>query len=367
MKMNRSAQTALYALAIAVCGSILFVGAIQLVMKSVTAPTVPAQSESENGVPPLANAPAMDTARTAESYADDHTLDWAYPNAAPDPNAEPDPAQTFTALGSPTGMKLTMQQINDPFSPPDWFPDDHAPMPNSVSHGRPPQVRACMQCHLANGEGHPESSSIAGLTVAYIIEQTHAFRDDNRNNSRSTNMVVVAKNIAEEDLQQAAVYFAAIKPSGMKWVRVVETAEAPASHVVSGGGRYFDKNSSATVPVPPTQIFEVAENDEVKLRNPQVGFVAFVPPGSIEKGRVVALGSHGRMRTCASCHGEGLKGHEDVPPLAGRSPTYLVRQMSDIRIGARKGPNVKDMEDIVGKMSNEDIVNVAAYMASLNP
>ena len=137
--------------------------------------------------------------------------------------------------------------------------------------------------------------------------------------------------------------------------------------MVSGGGRFFDVKPRITVPVPPTQIFEVAENDEVKLRNPHIGFVAFVPSGSIEKGRIVALGSRGRMRTCGSCHGEDLKGHEDVPALAGRSPTYMVRQMNDMRIGARKGVALGQMKEIIDKLSAQDIVNVAAYIASLKP
>jgi cytochrome c553 len=148
---------------------------------------------------------------------------------------------------------------------------------------------------------------------------------------------------------------------------VVQTASAPPSHVVSGGGRYFDSGAHKPVPVPPTQIFEVAENDGVKLRDPHVGFVAFVPQGSLGKGRVVALGSRGKMKACSSCHGDGLKGHEDVPPLAGRSPTYMVRQMSDMAIGARKGPALGKMQEIIGKLSAQDMVNVAAYAASLKP
>lgn len=306
-------------------------------------------------------------AGAALAASQSHTLDWAYPNAPPNAPVPPEAKGNFTAAGAAKTMKLTMKQINDPFSPPDWFPKEHAPMPAAVVHGHAPQVRACMQCHLANGEGHPESATIWGLTANYIIEQTHAFRDGNRNNSRSTNMVAVAKNISEADLRQAAAYYAAIRRSPQKWLRVVESPTAPPSHVVAGGGRFFDKNAKGTVPVPPTRIFEVAENDEVTLRNPHVGFVAFVPPGSIAKGRVVALGSRGRMRTCASCHGEDLRGHDDAPALAGRSPTYMVRQMSDMKIGARKGPALGKMKDIIPKLSEQDIVNVAAYTASLPP
>ena len=40
---------------------------------------------------------------------------------------------------------------------------------------------------------------------------------------------------------------------------------------------------------------------------------------------------------CATCHGQGLKGLGNVPPLAGRSPTYTVRQLYDFQSGARAG------------------------------
>src|SRR5579862_9478918 len=50
-------------------------------------------------------------------------------------------------------------------------------MPEVVAKGKP---LPCMQCHLANGGSHPESAAIAGLSVSYIIEQVHAFRDGER-------------------------------------------------------------------------------------------------------------------------------------------------------------------------------------------
>jgi cytochrome c553 len=295
------------------------------------------------------------------------TLEWSYPNV-PDPKIK-ESGKTFTAAGAPVTMKLTMTQINNPNAPPDWFPKEHGPVPKIVSIGKAPKVRACMQCHLVHGGGKPESANIQGLSVKYIMDQTHAFRDGNRNNSRSSNMVTLAKEISDADLLIAARYYAALKPPAKRWVRVVEAERAPASHVEFGGGRFYDDgpNSKKTVPIPPNQIFEIAESDEVKLRNPRVGFVAYVPKGSIEKGRVVALGNRGRTRSCASCHGENLRGSPDGPPLAGRSPTYMVRQMSDMKVGARKGPALGQMKDIIAKMSAQDMTNVAAYMASLNP
>jgi cytochrome c553 len=81
----------------------------------------------------------------------------------------------------------------------------------------------------------------------------------------------------------------------------------------------------------------------------------------------VAMGNRGQMRTCGSCHGDDYRGHEDAPRLAGRSAYYLIRQLADMKAGYRKGPGPEKMKDIIGKMSDADILNVAAYMASQKP
>src|SRR4051812_11082275 len=71
----------------------------------------------------------------------DSGLQWAYP-VAPQGLPQPDPAKTFQAKGTKTGMMLTMAQINNNFGPPDWFPDEHPAMPATVKNGRAPHVRA---------------------------------------------------------------------------------------------------------------------------------------------------------------------------------------------------------------------------------
>jgi len=114
-------------------------------------------------------------------------------------------------------------------------------------------------------------------------------------------------------------------------------------------------------------IYEVAESEQVELRNDHFGFVDYVPVGSLAKGRTVALGNHGKMKTCANCHGEDYRGHEDAPRIAGRSAYYLIRQLADMKAGNRKGAALGKMKEIIGKLSDADILNVAAYMASRSP
>jgi cytochrome c553 len=292
-------------------------------------------------------------------------FEWAYP-AAPPGLPRPDPNELHTADGADPSMKLTMRQIGDASGPPDWFPKEHTPLPQVVAHGRAPHVPACTLCHLPNGNGHPESASISGLTAQYIIDQMDAFRDGDRTNIRAPAMIEMALDITEKELRDAALYFSRIKQAQQKWIRVVETSRAPASHVGTGGARFFDRNGQ-TVPVAPDMIYEIAESEQVELRNDHVGFVDYVPMGSLAKGRTVALGNRGRMKGCATCHGEDYKGHEDVPRLAGRSAYYLIRQLADMKAGVRKGEALGKMKEIIGKLTDADILNVAAYMASRSP
>src|SRR5215469_6148185 len=290
---------------------------------------------------------------------------WAYPVQPPGVKG-PAPDSIHTAEGADPSTKLTMRQVGDPFGPPDWFPKEHGPLPQIVAHGQRPHVFACTLCHLPNGNGHPESASISGLSVPYIIEQMHAFRDGDRQNIRAPNMIEMAYAISEKDLAEAARYFAAIPKSQQKWIRVVETARAPANHPGAGGARFVDKGT-ATMPVPPDMIYEVAESDQVELRNDHVGFVDYVPMGSLAKGRVVAMGNRGQFRSCGSCHSDDYRGHEDAPRIAGRSAYYLIRQLADMKSGNRKGAALGRMKEIIGKLSDADILNVAAYMASRAP
>src|SRR5467141_2122458 len=119
--------------------------------------------------------------------------DWAYP-ATPKPGALDNVVQKQMP-GS--ARKYTQAQIDDPFNPPDWFPDEHPPMPQIVAQGDKPAVRACAQCHLPSGDGHPESSSLAGLPVPYILRQMAAFKTGGRRGVRATTMITIAQAISD--------------------------------------------------------------------------------------------------------------------------------------------------------------------------
>ena len=117
------------------------------------------------------------------------------------------------------------------------------------------------------------------------------------------------------------------------------------------------------------RIVESPEDFErTELRDPHSGFVAYVPPGSIKKGEVlVKTGGNGRTTECAVCHGATLEGLGPVPGIAGRSPSYIVRQLYDMQVGTRKGSWTSLMKPVVDKLTAEDLVAIAAYTSSLKP
>ena len=96
--------------------------------------------------------------------------------------------------------------------------------------------------------------------------------------------------------------------------------------------------------------------------------MAYVPPGSIKKGEaLVTTGANGRTVACGTCHGADLKGLGPVPPLAGRSPTYAVRQMFDFQHGVRRGPWAPLMKAAVEALTLDDMVAISAFLASREP
>ena len=105
---------------------------------------------------------------------------------------------------------------------------------------------------------------------------------------------------------------------------------------------------------------------QMRARNPASGFIAYVPPGSVAKGKALAEGLGGKSPACATCHGAGFKGLGNVPRLAGAHPIYLVRQLYDFQTGVRNGPDAQQMKAVVAKLDEADIVALGAYLGSLS-
>lgn len=309
------------------------------------------------------------TSLVASAFAQQAPPPWAYtvnppptPGAAP---AAPDPAPKVVPGST---VSLTIAQTRDAYNPPDWHPGDHPAMPASVAHGRPKELRACGFCHLVNGQGRPENASLAGLPAAYIIQQMADFKNGDRKSAEPrmgppNAMIQDAKAATDEDVRTAAAYFASFPFK--KWIRVVEARDVPKTRIA---GSMHVPTNDGTEPLG-SRIIETPEDlARVELRDARASFVAYVPPGSIAKGEaLVKTGGNGRTVACGSCHGADLKGLGPVPPLAGRSPSYTVRQMFDMQQGVRKGPWSALMKAAVEKLTVDDMIAIAAYTASREP
>jgi cytochrome c553 len=292
---------------------------------------------------------------------------WAYVSGGPGVAHTPDDGRPRRVPGSPAAF--TLAQIRDAFNVPDWRTDDHPKMPEVVSRGRKPVVRACGYCHLPNGFGRPENSGLAGLPADYIAHQIADYRRNARRSSAlrsapSSVMAAIAKAATDADVEAAAVYFGSIPPK--PWIRVVEVERVPTTTVA--GGMLVPTDDGRTEPIG-WRIVEVPEDRaRAELRDPASGFVAYVPAGSLQRGKaLVTTGGGGRTVRCGNCHGEDLKGLGSVPGIAGRSPSYQVRQLWDMQHGARNGLGSDLMKPTVGRLSEEDFVSIAAYTASRMP
>jgi cytochrome c553 len=111
------------------------------------------------------------------------------------------------------------------------------------------------------------------------------------------------------------------------------------------------------------EIVEVPDDNlRAEARDTRLGFTAYVPPGTLNRGKQLAA-----KHQCGVCHGSHLTGLGPVPPLAGRSPSYAMRQLFDMKTGSRRGPWAAMMMPVLEQMSVADMKAVAAYAASLDP
>jgi len=288
---------------------------------------------------------------------------WAYPVNPPDfkPRAEDGIARRVPA----SSATYSVTQLRDRFISPVWHPGDHPALPSVVAQGRKPNVFACGFCHRAEGTGGPENASLAGLPAAYIAQQMADYKSGARKTSVQKRnidlMISLSKDITEAEVQAAAAYFSALKPKSN--IRVVETVSVPKT-VVAG---WFLTAADTREKEPIGQrIIEMPEDlEQFENRDPRSNFIAYVPIGSVARGEaLVSTGGAGKTLQCAICHGQDLRGLGDLPSIAGRSPSYVVRQLYDIQNGARAGKGAQLMKAAVANLTVEDMASIAAYLAS---
>jgi cytochrome c553 len=306
--------------------------------------------------------PDPQTQRAQTAYPD-----WPWPRGANEPST-PDDGELFHIPGST--KSYTDTQINRSTSTVDWFPELHPAPPAPVISGKNGAYRASGQCHLIDGRGKPDTADLRGLPVAYALQQLTDMKEGKRRGSvphaTIRDMIPIARAIDEADSRLAADYFYSIPVT--RNIRVVETDMVPVTRPGPHGVQLGDA-SGAKEPIG-IRIIEVPEDvRRTLLRDATSGFIAYVPEGSVKRGELLAkTGDAGRTLPCATCHGEGLKGMGDLfPPLAGHSPSATARQLYDFKSGARDGRNALSMKPVVADLTDRDIVDLTAYIASLQP
>ena len=307
-----------------------------------------------------------------------HPVPWAYAVAVgppPPPPAPPTEAQLTAVSHLPgTDVSYTGKQLADSSTVLDWFPNDHPPMPTIVAHRRSPTanpwIGSCAWCHLTNGKGRPENAGIAGLPEGYILEQLADFKAGARKSAdqgkrNTATMAGNAAGLTQEEAIAAAKYFSSIKMT--PWIKVIETDTVPKNHNV-GGFFWAPVEGNETEPLGNRLLEMPTSLEETELHSPRSSWIAYVPTGSLKRGEdLVVRGGSGKTVACAACHGEGLKGNGNFPPLAGRSPSYLARQLYDMQQYTRNGPGTQLMRPVVQNLSPDDILAITAYLASLEP
>jgi cytochrome c553 len=328
-------------------------------------------------------------AGAAVVQAADVPMPWAYgfmtpppatpapPPAAPaTPPPPPDATTKLTVPGST--LTFTRAQLTNRFDPPDWFPNEHPPRPQIAAHGREsakPPIAACTQCHQTTGKGRPENAPVAGMPYDYIVQQLYDFKNGHRKTSdprkgNTANMSGFAKEMTDDEIVQAATWFASMPFTPT--VKVVESATVPKARPAGGLFIPLEGAEAGMEPIG-ERILEVPENTHQTefLRNPKSGYIAYVPPGSLRKGEALVkngvTADGGKVTACTVCHGTDLRGIGQAPPLAGRSPSYIARQLYDMQHGNRNGNWAMLMTPVVGKLKEADLLTASAYLASLQP
>ena len=336
----------------------------------------------------VAGGAGVASAQSAIEQGDDWP-DWAYGLLAPlsseDRTAPPCPDDSrpidCAYIGAPTpddGIKrslpgtdltFTRNEAYFDYGPADWYPGDHPAMPPIVSNGRQADgLRSCALCHYPNGQGKMENGHVAGLPADYILQQLDAFASGTRRSAdirkaNTNEMAMIAAGMSEQERADVADYFSSMPFRQM--VRVVESDEAPQVRVTSNG---------LMLPLPDEpmmplgqRIIEVPDDPErtEMSRDPRGGFIVYAPVGSLARGEeLVTTGGGGNTIQCGLCHGPDQTGLGPIPSIAGRTASYTMRQLWDIKQGTRQSPI---MTPVVANLSADDMLAIVAYLASLPP
>lgn len=289
------------------------------------------------------------TAAMAVASAASEPPAWLYPKPVGPAPVRPAPEMPQTLPGST--VTLTFGDLRNGKRAVDWFAVAADPAPDIVMNAVSPAQYACGYCHLPRGQGRPENASVAGLSVHYIIAQTMAIRTGSRRAAGwlpTQGMHDAVQSASPEQIAVAAAWFSR-QPFESR-VNVVESATVPA---IAPLGYIWAVRPGAPEPIA-GRIIEVPDDENIfEKRDPRSTFTAYVPPGSIARGRAVAVDMG-----CMDCHEQQLNSWGP-----GRSPSYILRQLLAFKSRARSGANAEPMQGVVDALDMDQMVAVTAWMA----
>ena len=296
---------------------------------------------------------------------------WAFPVLGTASMPPATGTDTSVVASTPTShTRFTVGQTRNRYDVADWNPSTHRAAPPIVLHGRKPVVMACGFCHLADGRGRPENAMIAGLPAEYFAAQVKDMRTGARHSASPVPfpsfvaMKQIADSVTDAELAVVANYFSHVRARHAS--KVVEAYSVPKTIPLNGlsalaPGTEREALAGRLIELP----LELRRHE---LHDPMAQYVAYVPRGSLARGRALAAGDpRGGVKGCTSCHGADLRGVKLVPPLAGRYPSYLLRQLIAFRTGGRDAATSAPMREVAARLSLADMVAAAAYAGSRAP
>ena len=167
--------------------------------------------------------------------------------------------------------------------------------------------------------------------------------------------------MTDDEVKAAATYLSSLK--WKPWIKVVEADTVP--HMRLSGNVFFAIGDGETEPIGKRIVETPARQYAVRAARSAFGLHRLRPdrqPHARVRRWSRAAGT--RRFRAAICHGQDLNGLGPVPGIAGRSPSYIVRQLYDIQQGTRKGTWSPLMKQVVDKLTQDDMIAIAAYVAS---
>ena len=246
-------------------------------------------------------------ATCAESAPTSGFPEWAYPPCdRTAPATEPDSSKPLSLAGSK--LHFTEAVLARASNTPDWFPLEHTKMPAIVAASHSVKKIACGYCHLADGNGRPENAKVAGLSVAYIRAQVWSVHTQDRRPAQpgwapSALMKEAIADLSDQEIAQAAEYFS--RQRAKKYLKVIESDLVP-RHGTSCG--IFIPADGRPAHLHEAILEMPIDAERFERRDPHTAYIAYVPKGSVERGRQLAgTGENGRTQPCAGCHGADLR------------------------------------------------------------